>query len=316
MLTINIKMNCLSLVSAYVLLQLLSGFCVNSLLETTKNISDFQVFKTFLNAFSSCTIHVIQSDSQQANPSHELVYGENENLIFVQSTRVYPNISYGWQYFWLSYKFDQGNFQLYHKTIIFTRHQLVCVVDLLLTVLVDTETISTKDLELMLVQKQNSGSQDIDQLYSPDFIVIPFSAESQQILYLPVPLFTRSVIILMDVDSYDLSIPSYFCSDKINTFRIRRDSRRLTFKLQMYKFDEKLDDTKLLDKAKLFAAKTFLSCCKYWPTKSSESAESSDLSPDWVKLSGNILKTKLNCTTPVCRKVISMFRYIVSHKSR
>lgn len=222
-------------------IQIISNVHASGFRELPTNISNFKVFGTFLQSFSPCTLHKIQSAIQHISTRHQYDYRGNEKLVIIQSSRVYPNISHDFKQFWMLYDFEQGTFSSCFRDIFPSKHLFVCIVDLLVTVLHDTKLVSTNNLELLLVQ--NSHYQKYLQTCQPNFIILPFSynAKSGVTLSLPVSLHTRSTIPLLDIESIGLYTPDIFCSNEWLTFTSAQRQLKIS-RMKIYKLRGKVNE--------------------------------------------------------------------------
>ncbi len=183
---------------------------------------NFEMAKSFLILFSTCTVHIVQDSQQLSKDSHcnDLTLGLH--LISLRTTRVFQSTAFN--------HFNQSTLQvdmntellsfLYRKMFA-SKFNNICSVDLYLTQLIMEFRPLINNLNLKLLHL-HLKSQESHKFYFPDFVIFPIAGNStfgSEVL-LNVSTVGPTKIILLDISKQTLYYVCTACARTENNVAI------------------------------------------------------------------------------------------------
>ncbi len=120
------------------------------------------------NIFCPCVLHMIRGTNHQSALLSTNVKFSKLICVYLHTkiNSSFPNKDI--LKYWLTLDFDPGNFSVAVPKIFFTKHRLICVVDVYLASVIDDSNDTNLNFGLSVVQKLQNNLQSILR-YQPDY---------------------------------------------------------------------------------------------------------------------------------------------------
>lgn len=288
-----------------------SKYLVHSLPQLISYEIDLKSLTPHLGVFETCILHAIWHPTPPNINIHN--FNKLDKFIAIHSTIILPNISHsGIELFWQSIDFDPGNIST-HQLIFYLKFRLLCTVQILFSGWVKYRQMDSSVMKVCFVQRPQESVQRDIQFYQPDFIVLPVNERTKIFpqIYLTVPMFSRTVILMLDVINSKVYFTTIGNADSENsTLNIR--SIITIIHATVYKYQEKFNKfksttevvSKNLELMFPFESKWLPKFCFFEQRKTIRNSVPKNQNI-WIFCIKEIIRMKLNCTSQICVNVIS-----------
>lgn len=288
----------------------------SSALESTPNEYNLDIFRSFLNLFTPCTIHVIRNDVVNRTINYnmkDLCTGDSVNLHSTKSLHAIINHSSSE----LSIKIVHTNVSLLFQGNIFSKYRYVCHAEFILPSLNVSSVV--QKLSLQLEYKHKLETQRYKS-FQPDYVIIPIKVRVIKIesSLLTLTDFTRSAIIFLNLSKAEIYVACISCADIIKT-KIVRDKTHSPYLL----YTISAPNVQLINKIKaVLSISQFISEIRKHSFHQSSFLVSKTCplngkrtllskieyhEVNWGSCVKEIIKGKLNCTFGICKNTIAFY---------